>query len=81
MVTTGHAFSLDKQAESTRRYCKDMINPFNEKVVNENKIRLRKVGIFSQQMGHPVTDLFKSGLFLMALKFFPLKREKKVKPV
>ena len=26
LVTTGHAFSLDKKDKSARRYCKDMIN-------------------------------------------------------
>ena len=48
-------------------------------MVKENKIRLEKVGIFSQQMGHPVTDLLQEWFVPHGIEIFPLEEGKESK--
>ena len=48
-------------------------------MVKENKINLRKVGIFSQQMGHPVTDLLQEWFVPHGIEIFPLEEGKESK--
>ena len=48
-------------------------------MVKENKIKLQKVGIFSQQMGHPVTDLLQEWFVPHGIEIFPLEEGKESK--
>ena len=48
-------------------------------MVKENTIRLQKVGIFSQQMGLPVTDLLQEWFVPHGIEIFPLEDGKESK--
>ena len=50
-------------------------------MVNENKIKLRKVGIFSPQLVHPVTELLQEWFVPHGIEIATLADGGKVRPV